>query len=210
MGSLGKRPESIRPMALWQTQFVMVGIQQGIFGDASPLRQQIESPESIDAVRSCITRFASAVIDEGGAAIHVSIDLGDEVADHAGSGQAYLQSNGLLASHLPDGEVHSAITSLGAELTCLRAAPGRNAFRGSQLDDELARQPRQTLVLAGLLIGGILDATCRTAYQLGYDVQILGDAALSMGHAERETYLGVVMPEFALVTTSTSLIAGAA
>ncbi|MDP7574754.1 MAG: isochorismatase family protein, partial [Phycisphaerales bacterium] len=71
-------------------------------------------------------------------------------------------------------------------------------------------QPRQTLVLAGVLIGGILDATCRTAYQLGYDVQILGDAALSMDHAERETYLGVVMPEFALVTTSTSLMAGAA
>lgn len=197
-------------MALWKTQFVMVGIQQGIFGDASPLRQQIESPESIDAVRSCITRFASAVMDEGGTAVHVSIDLGDEVTDHAGSGQTCLQSNGLLASHLPNGEVHPAITSLGTELTCLQAALGRNAFRGSRLDDELARQPRQTLVLAGVLIGGILDATCRTAYQLGYDVQVLGDAALSMCHAERETYLGVVMPEFAMVTTSTSLIAGAA
>ena len=210
MGSLDKRPEPIRPMGLRQTQFVMVGIQQGIFGDASPLRQQIESPESIDAVRSCITRFASAVIDEGGTAVHVGIDLGDEVTNHAGSGQAYLQSNGLLTSHLPNGEVHSAITSLGTKLTCLQAARGRNAFRGSRLDDELARQPRQTLVLAGLLIGGILDATCRTAYQLGYDVQVLGDGVLSMGHAERDTYLGVVIPEFAMVTTSTLLMAGAA
>jgi len=64
-------------------------------------------------------------------------------------------------------------------------------------------------VLAGVLIGGILDATCRTAYQLGYDVHVLADATLAMGHAERETYLGLVMPEFAMVTTSASLIAGA-
>lgn len=197
-------------MALWKTQFVMVGIQQGIFGDASPLRQQIESPESIDVVRSCITRFASAVMDEGGTAVHVSIDLGDEVSDHAGIGQTYLQSNGLLASHLPNGEVHPVITSLGTELTCLQASLGCNAFRGSRLDDELARQPRETIVLAGVLIGGILDATCRTAYQLGYDVHVLADATLAMGHAERETYLGLVMPEFAMVTTSASLIAGAA
>jgi ureidoacrylate peracid hydrolase len=70
--------------------------------------------------------------------------------------------------------------------TVLEGKRALSAFTNTQLGELLAKNSIKNLVLAGFLTNVCLEATARSAYDLGYHVTIASDASGTTSQANQE------------------------
>lgn len=90
----------------------------------------------------------------------------------------YVQNNGGESDPdrpgTPGWQIHPAVAAGPGDMVVQKHTP--DAFHETTLQDALdARQVRR-LVVAGMQTDMCIDATCRRAHELGYDVTLVGDA----------------------------------
>ncbi|NIK71675.1 cysteine hydrolase family protein [Paenibacillus sp. BK720] len=88
-----------------------------------------------------------------------------------------------LETHTPGWEIHTAIAPAAQDLIIQKHVP--DSFRETNLQDELAARGIKKLVLSGLQTDLCVDATCRRAVELGYDVIVVKDAHSTCGQGSR-------------------------
>ncbi|WP_336773314.1 cysteine hydrolase family protein [Paenibacillus sp. MMO-58] len=88
-----------------------------------------------------------------------------------------------LETHTPGWEIHSAIAPAPQDLIIQKYVP--DSFHETNLQDELAGRGIKKLVLSGLQTDCCIDATCRRAVELGYEVTVVKDAHSTYGQDSR-------------------------
>jgi nicotinamidase-related amidase len=87
-----------------------------------------------------------------------------------------------LETNTPGWSIHPAVAPKGDETVIQKHAP--DSFHETNLQRELNARGIKRLVLAGIQTDLCVDATCRGAYELGYEVVLAKDAhsTWSQGH----------------------------
>jgi nicotinamidase-related amidase len=105
-------------------------------------------------------------------------------ARRAGISIIYVQNNGGAGDPdqpgTPGWEIHPALAPLDGDLIFQKSSP--DAFDRTGLREELARRGIGRVIIAGLQTEYCIDATCRGAYALGYQVVLVKD-----GHSTYDT-----------------------
>ncbi|WP_410986386.1 cysteine hydrolase family protein [Bacillus cereus] len=100
----------------------------------------------------------------------------------------YMKFNGKHGSLLRQGthgwEIHKSIAPLPQDVVLEKNHP--DSFHKTKLQQELEMRNIKRIIIAGIQSEICIDATCRRAYSLGYDVTLVGD-----GHS---TYDSVILP----------------
>ena len=79
-----------------------------------------------------------------------------------------------MASGRPGNKIHSAVAPLDGDIVVQKE--DSDAFLRSDLQATLDRLDARTLIICGIQSEFCVDATCRSAYGLGYEVVLVADA----------------------------------
>ncbi|PGA91003.1 cysteine hydrolase family protein [Bacillus toyonensis] len=98
----------------------------------------------------------------------------------------YMKFNGkpgsLLERGTPGWEIHESIAPLSQDIVLEKNHP--DSFHETNLQQELNKRKIKHIVITGIQSEICIDATCRRAYSLGYDVTLVED-----GHSTYDTTL---------------------
>lgn len=83
------------------------------------------------------------------------------------------QQNSLLRKETPGWKIHKAIAPSTQDIVLEKNHP--DSFHKTRLQQELEMRKIKQLVIAGIQSEICIDATCRSAYRLGYEVTLAGD-----------------------------------
>ncbi len=86
----------------------------------------------------------------------------------------YIQDNDVDEIGSPGWQIHEAIAPKEGDLVIRK--PETDAFYGTSLQEELTARDIKRLVVSGCKTEHCVDATCRRATTLGYNVTLVGDA----------------------------------
>lgn len=121
---------------------------------------------------------------------------------------------GFLVKGTPGAEFHTSVAPQEGEDVIVKASP--NAFLDTDLDARLRHDGIHELVVAGMMTSMCVDATVRTASDLGYAVTVAGDACAcpAVEHGGRKVsaadvqaaFLGALGSAYATVTDSDELL----
>ncbi|MDO9407441.1 cysteine hydrolase family protein [Patulibacter sp.] len=133
---------------------LLIDIQQDYFpGGAFPL----VGPEP---AAEAAARLLAAFRDADEPVVHVR---------HAGE-----PGSGFLVKDTPGAEFHPSVAPTEGEEVVVKGSP--NAFLDTDLDARLRHDGVRDLVIAGMMTSMCVDATARTASDLGYRVTVVADA----------------------------------
>ena len=180
---------------------VILGMQQGMVGAGSPLR---DGPSNLDDAVSATIQLMDH--ESWSLAAHVSMVLNEDNQAHFTEAEASLAAVGLVHADDPASALDASILRAQRNCLYLQANPGRDAFRGSRLDQVLTDHHIGQVVMIGPTIGGMLDATCRTAYSLGYEVLVPSDCLVASSPQELQVYVETVLGAYVRVVTSGDLM----
>lgn len=111
-----------------------------------------------------------------------------EQARAVGTPIIYVRHNGPVGDvdepGTPGWEIHPALAPQPGETIVDKTQP--SAFVGTSLEQELAARQIKQIVLAGMQTDFCIDATCRQAVALGYDVIVVADAHSTFADNETE------------------------
>lgn len=194
-------------MSADRTALVIAGYQGGLFDLKSKLRDCLTEPSEINRVREAIASLITSSKVNWTSVVHVAIclDAGDS-HDERGLVETVLSEHQLLEPGTSGADVLPILTEGSNPATLLNAARGSNAFGGSDLDYFLSSRQLNRIVIVAPTFGGILHATCNTAYSLGYDITIASDCLLASSSIELSIYLHEVLGNLAHVVTSSELV----
>lgn len=176
---------------------LLIDLQQDYFpGGAFPLHD----PEAAVATAARVLAAFRAADDP---VFHVR---------HAGE-----PGSGFLVRDTPGAEPHASVAPEEGEEVVVKASP--NAFLDTDLDARLRHDGVRDLVVAGMMTSMCVDATVRTASDLGYRVTVVADgcACPPLEHAGRKVaaedvqtaFLAALGSAYATVTTADEVLAAA-
>ena len=189
---------------------IILGLQQGLFDEAAPIRRCVEPPGEIDRVRGAIATLAGSSASSWGGIVHVAMHQKHQVNQQLSEVESFLLEHQSLEQGSNGAQVHESLALACPDTVMLAAAPGRNAFHGSGLDQYLSDLGPRQIIMAGPVLGGILADTCRTAYLLGYEIHVPTDCLLASSASELDVYLDSVLCGLVLLTRSEELLGGVA
>lgn len=135
-----------------ETSLLIIDVQLGNFEEPHSIHK---GDELLAKVKGMITRARSAQIP----VIYIQNDGGRGDPDEYGT---------------PGWEIHPSIAPVEGDMVVRKQSP--DAFHGTNLQGELESRCIKKLVVAGLQTEYCIDATCRRAYSLGYDIILIRDA----------------------------------
>src|SRR5947209_13875479 len=130
------------------TALLIVDVQTGLVAGTNPVYQLDELLENISTLIAQARTTGTPII--------------------------YVQDNDVDEIGSPGWQIHPAITPIEGEL--LLRKPETDAFYGTSLQEELTARGIRHLVIAGCKTEYCVDATCRRATNLGYNVTLVKDA----------------------------------
>jgi nicotinamidase-related amidase len=175
---------------------LLIDVQQDYFpGGALPL-------DGPDAAAATAARLLAAFREAGDPVFHVR---------HAGEA-----AGGFLVKDTPGAEFHPSVVPTEDEEVVVKASP--NAFLDTDLDARLRHDEVRELVVGGMMTSMCVDATVRTASDLGYDVTVVADACAcpALEHAGRKVpaadvqtaFLAALGSAYATVVTADAVLTG--
>ena len=189
-----------------RTALVIAGYQHGLFDPKSKLRDCLAEPSEISRVRETIASLITSSKLNWTSVAHVAICLDAGCSpDERGLVESVLSEHQLLEPGTSGANVLPILSEGSNPATLLNAARGSNAFGGSDLDYFLSSRQLSRIAIVAPTFGGILHATCNTAYALGYDITIPSDCLLASSSIELSIYLHEVLGNLAHVVTSSEL-----
>ena len=181
---------------------VVMGMQKGLFGRYAPWHQTDVHDNEASQVASRIYQLLAHADESWLKSIHVAMELEPQEASQPAEKAIVARSPGVA---LVEG-----FATRYPRVEQLQAAAGRDAFRGSDLDQVLGEHGIGQIVIAGPTIAGMLDDTCRTAYALGYEVVVPADCLLASSEVERKIYVETVLAAYVRVMDVQDIIGVAA
>lgn len=181
---------------------VVLGMQEGLFGQSATWWHDDGKGVDVKGVTARIEQLLDHAATAWMSSMHVAMRLED------GHGDQSVTSSMMDGS--PGVSLLQGFAARHPHVRQLVAWPGRDAFRGSGLDQLLGEHRIGQIVIAGPTIAGMLDATCRTAYALGYEVVVPADCLLSLNEAERQVYVETVLGAYVRVIEMQDIIGAAA
>ncbi|WP_091183567.1 cysteine hydrolase family protein [Paenibacillus catalpae] len=140
------------------TALMVIDVQKAMFEEAEPLHA---ADQLLDRINVLLAKARESQIN----VIYVQ---------HNEAEGTPLQTN------TPGWEIHSAVTPPAAQdLIIQKREP--DSFYETNLQQELAAKGIKKLVLSGLQTDYCINATCRRAVELGYDVTVVKDAHSTFG-----------------------------
>lgn len=177
-----------------RTALVLIDLQNGI--TSLPL-----APRSGAEIVARALPFAATFRAAGGLVVPVHVGW------HADFGDAPRQQVDQPMSHggaLPPGWMDFAPGLVQAgDVTITKRQWG--AFHGTELDLQLRRRGRDTIVLGGIATNIGVESTARQAWELGYQLIIAEDLCTSLDAAAHEFAFGTIFPRIGLVRQSAGL-----
>ena len=179
------------------TALVIIDLQNGIL-----------SPEPVPYGRAAIVERAAALgrsfAAAGGLIVLTTTDFAPGYAD-APSGEADTPW-ALPAAGLP-----ADFATLASEIEALPAAVRitkrqMSAFFGAELDLQLRRRDRRTVVICGVATNMGVEATARAAFDLDYQVIIAADACGSVAPGLHEFAVTNILPRIARVRDTAAIL----
>lgn len=175
---------------------LLIDVQQDYFpGGAFPLHE----PE---AAAAATARLLAAFRASDEPVFHVR---------HAGE-----PDSGFLVRDTPGAEFHPSVAPEDGEEVVTKASP--NGFLDTDLDARLRHDGVRDLVVAGMMTSMCVDATVRTASDLGYRVTLVADACAcpALEHAGRKVpapdvqtaFLAALGSAYATVAAADEVLAG--
>jgi nicotinamidase-related amidase len=175
---------------------LLIDVQRDYFpGGAMPL----QGPEEAAAAAA---RLLAAFREGDDPVVHVR---------HAGA-----PGDGFLERDTPGAEFHPSVEPEEGEDVVVKASP--NAFLDTDLDARLQADEVRELVVVGMMTSMCVDATVRTAADLGYDVTVVADACacptLERGGTKvpadqvQTAFLAALESAYATVVDADALLAG--
>jgi nicotinamidase-related amidase len=130
------------------TALLIIDVQTGLVDGEKPVHQLPELLANIDTLISQARNSNTPII--------------------------YIQDNDVDEIGSPGWQIHAAITPKEGDLVIRK--PETDAFYGTSLQEELAARHITHLVISGCKTEYCVDATCRRATNLGYNVTLVKDA----------------------------------
>lgn len=125
-------------------------------------------------------------------------------------------ADGFLVRGTPGAEIHPSVAPAEDEEVVTKGSP--NAFLDTDLDARLRHDNVRELVVAGMMTSMCVDASARTASDLGYDVTVVADACAcpDLEHDGRKVaavdvqaaFLAALGSAYATVLDADALLAG--
>ena len=181
---------------------VVMGMQEGLFGRHAAWHQTDAHGNEASHIASRIDQLLDHADQSWLKSIHVAMELEPQEASQPAA-QAIVAGS-------PGVALLDSFASRHPRMEQLQAIPGRDAFRGSDLDQVLGEHGIGQIVIAGPTIAGMLDDTCRTAYALGYEVVVPADCLLASSEVERKIYVETVLAAYVRVMDVQDIIGVAA
>ena len=181
---------------------VVLGMQEGLFGQSATWCHDDGHDVDVKGIAARIDQLLNYAETAWMSSVHVAMRLEDGHGDQA-------VTNAMMDGS-PGVSLLRGFVSRHPHVEQRTAWPGRDAFRGSDLDQLLGEHGIGQIVIAGPTIAGMLDATCRTAYALGYEVVVPADCLLSLHEAERQVYVETVLGAYVRVLEMQDIIGVAA
>jgi nicotinamidase-related amidase len=134
-----------------KTALLIIDVQLGMYDESDPV---FRGDELLSTVGDLVGRARAARVP----VVYVQ---------HDGSAGDPLEPG------LPGWPIHPAIGPRETELVVRKQVP--NAFQGTDLEERLQERGIGHLVIAGMQTDCCVDATCRGAHSLGYEVTLVQD-----------------------------------
>lgn len=145
------------------------------------------------------TRVLQQARDAGVPVVHVAVRFRSGYPEvHAGNkGFAAAKAAGRLLEGTPGAEIHAAFTPRAGEPVVTKRRVG--AFSTTDLRTILGAMGSRTLVLTGLVTGGVVLTTVREAADLDFSVVVVGDACDDADEEVHRVLVQKVFPRQATV-----------
>ncbi len=190
------------------TALLLVGFENDKYAATGLLRGIVESAERIDAALARTLRFmrAVALLPVVVISTPIAFDPAEASTTKPRGILAAIRGMGALQRGTWGAEPVAELAEFSSVITTIPNRRGFNAFTDTGLQEILAERGVRTVLIAGNSTGLCVDATGRTAAELGYDVTILTDCIYGRTLLEDRVYCEQIFPLYAHTATSTEVL----
>jgi nicotinamidase-related amidase len=189
-------PRPLPPLDPPTTALVLIDLQRGIVARPAAPRA------SAEVVRNA-ARLVAAARDHGALVVFVRVSFAADRADalHPDTDEPALSGAAVAGWD----EIVDELRPLPSDLVVTKHQWG--AFYGTDLDLQLRRRGRRTIVLGGIATNIGVESTARDAYERAYQLVLVEDAMASFTESDHATSVGRIFPRLGRVTTTDAVLA---
>jgi nicotinamidase-related amidase len=115
------------------------------------------------------------------------------------------KADNILMEGNPEVEISSEVRPQTTDVIVINKR--HSAFTGSDLEIILRSNGIDTLVLSGMSTSGVVESTARQAFDMDYQIFVLGDCCVDRVEGAHEAALKYMMPRISTVCTSDEFVA---
>ena len=195
-------------MKLSTTAFVLIGYQNDYFSSNGILRSAIEeSASTTNALENTMT-LLERLAPTSATLIQTPIIFTpkyEELVEPVGILKV-IRDVGAFQDGQPGSEVIPEFNQYGDRIRTITGKRGLNAFSNTMLNNVLADNKIETVVVAGAVTSVCIDSTARSAHEKGYSVVVLEDCTAGRSDFEQQFYCEQIFPLYASVMSSTDIL----
>jgi len=195
-------------MKLSTTAFVLIGYQNDYFSSNGILRSAIEESASTTNALENTMALLARLAPTSATLIQTPIIFTptyEELVEPVGILKV-IRDVGAFQDGQPGSEVIPEFNQYGDRIRTITGKRGLNAFSNTMLNDVLADNKIETVVVAGAVTSVCIDSTARSAHEKGYSVVVLGDCTAGRSDFEQQFYCEQIFPLYASVMSSTDIL----
>ena len=190
------------------TAVILIGYQNDYFSDDGILHGVIQEVERVNHVLDNTLSMIRGLSDSNALIISTPIIFTEdysELQDPVGILKVVKDTKAFCANS-KGSETIQAFNEFGDRIKEVPGKRGLNAFSNTHLARELISHDITDVAIAGAGTSIWIDSTGRTAYQMGYRVNILADCISARTSMEQDIFCSKVFPTYATVTDSTAYL----
>ncbi len=187
---------------------ILIGFQNDYFAPNGVLRNVMENGDRNDQVVSRTVSLIRSLMDTSVTMLAAPIIFTDDYKElrQADGILAAIKDSGALREGREGAGVIDELHEFSDRIIEVPGKRGLNAFSNTTLARELISHDITDVAIAGAGTSIWVDSTGRTAYQMGYRVNILADCISARTSMEQDIFCSKVFPTYASVVDSTAYL----
>lgn len=193
-------------MDISTTAIILIGFQNDYFSKDGALHGVIESSASGVLARTVnlLDRVVKTDVALISTPIYFTPDY-SELLNPVGILKV-IQEAGAFRKGMVGSQAIPELACYGGRILTIEGKRGLNAFHATALEKELKNRGITDIVLAGVVTSICIDSTARSAFERGFNVSVLSDCTAGRTQYEQDYYCCEVLPLYANVITSQTLL----
>ena len=191
------------------TAVILIGYQNDYFAEDGILRAAVEESTRSNRVLENTERLLNALEQTSTTLVETPIvftETYEELVNPVGILKT-IKDVGAFKGGTDGSKTISLLETYGSRIETVPGKRGLNAFSNTALDELLARNRIQHVVLAGAVTSICIDSTGRAAHERGFSVTILSDCTAGRTNYEQEFYCENIFPLYAQTLTTDEFLA---